>query len=101
MTRAQAKLIAEELYKLMQEDVITATKEIAKENLDLYLSAQEAAKMLGWTVKTLYLRKDDVGSYTKVGRKLMFRRSQLMKVIDSGKLKRRDSSVEKDHPNRH
>lgn len=95
MTRAQAKLIAEELYKLLRNDVVSATKEIASEDMDQYMSAPEAASMLGWTVKTLYARKNDIGSYTKVGRKLMFRRSQLMKIIDSGKLKRRESCIMK------
>lgn len=89
MTRAQAKIIAEELYKLMRNDVVNVAQEIAREDMDQFISAPEAAKMLGWSVKTLYTRKNDIAAYVKVGNKLMFKRSQLMKIIGSGKLRRR------------
>lgn len=51
MTRREARMIAEELYILMQKDAQRVPK---------YIGAKKAAEMLGWTVSTLYHHIDEI-----------------------------------------
>ncbi len=53
MTRREARMVAEELYSLMQRD--KATQEDKQ-----YISAREAAKRIGWSLRTLYNHIDDI-----------------------------------------
>ena len=87
MTRAQAKIIAEELYKLMRKDILFVVQETTIDENEEYLTSVEAAKMLGWSIGTLYNRKKDIGSYIKVGNQLRFPKTKLKRIIESGRLK--------------
>lgn len=87
MTRAQAKIIAEELYKLMRNDIREIVRETTIFENEEYLTSVDAAKMLNWSIGTLYNRKDDIGSYIKVGNQLRFPKTQLKRIIESGRLK--------------
>lgn len=86
ITRSQAKMIAEELHKLIRKDVVETVKEIVIEETDEFINSVEAAKILNWSMKTLYNRRDDVGSYVKVGNRLMFSKRALKQRISSGAL---------------
>lgn len=79
LTRREAKMIAEELYALMRPEVKQAATTIATDELDTWLSHEEAAKMLGYSVQTLYQRIDI--PYTKVGRKRRYSRSALLQFL--------------------
>lgn len=85
-TRNQAKMIAEELYKIIHKDLVTAAKEIVVEDTDEYINSVDAAKILNWSVGTLYNRKNDVGAFVKVGNRLMFSKRALRQRISSGAL---------------
>lgn len=87
--RAQAKLIAEELFKLLRKDVVAVAREVGEEEFEEYVDAKEAAKILGWKVRNVYARKDDIGAYTKLGRNLRFPKSKLLQIMGSGFLKSR------------
>lgn len=53
MTRREARMVAEELYALMQRDKANAEEK-------RYINARQAAEMLGWSLRTLYNRIDDI-----------------------------------------
>lgn len=86
ITRNQAKMIAEELYKIIRKEVVAAAKEITADETDVLLNSCDAAKLLNWSVGTLYNRKKDVGSYVKVGNRLMFSKRAIIQRINSGAL---------------
>lgn len=85
--RNEAKMIAEELYALIRTDCMRFTKEYMDTTHEEYLNIKEAAKILGWSVFTLYRNKKLIGSYTKVGKELRFPKSHLLKMISEGRLK--------------
>lgn len=84
LTRNQAKMIAEELYKLIRKDVVNVAAETAHDETEEYLCPKEAARMLGWSVSNVYKRKDDLKCYVKIKGRLRFPKSQLHRVIQSG-----------------
>ena len=86
MTRAQAKLIAEELYKLLKKDILEVSKQVTLDENEVYLTSVDAAKMLGWSVGTVYNRKNDIGGFIKVGNQLRFPKTRLRRIIESGRL---------------
>ena len=53
---------------------------------DLFVNSVDAAKILNWSVGTLYNRKNDVGSYVKVGNRLMFSKRAIKQRMASGTL---------------
>lgn len=53
MTRREARMVAEELFALMQRDKASAEDK-------RYISAREAAQMIGWSLRTLYNHIDDI-----------------------------------------
>jgi hypothetical protein len=53
LTRREARMIAEELYVLMNKD-----KESAEDKR--VIGAVEAARMIGWSLRTLYNRISDI-----------------------------------------
>lgn len=85
-TRAQAKMIAEELYKLVKGDVVDAAKEVTKQETEEYLSVKEVAQMLKWAPITVYRRKDDIGCYVKSKNRILFIKSQVHRAIQLGRL---------------
>ena len=51
MTRREARMVAEELFILMQKEKAEDKRTIG---------AKEAAQMLGWSLRTLYNRVNDI-----------------------------------------
>lgn len=81
MNRSEARAVAEELYKLMRNDVKRLVKEAVEEETSEWLGAREAAELLGWSLGTLYNRIDDV-PHSKSGRVLRFKKSSLIKLLE-------------------
>ena len=71
MTRAEAKMIAEELYKLMRKGDVLPER---------YLNAKEAAELLGRPLRTLYNKVSEL-PHTKVGKHLRFKESSLRQYM--------------------
>lgn len=80
MTQAEAKMVAKELYRLMKADIIREVREVAEQECDDYLSAPDAARLIGWKLQTLYNRKDEVPHF-KTGKHLRFSKRALMRYI--------------------
>ena len=55
MTRTEARILAEELYKLMRKDVKRIVEETVIECSDEWVGVGEAANILGCSVGTLSL----------------------------------------------
>lgn len=86
--RHEAKMIAEELFALIRGECASAVKEITETEHESYLSVPEACALLNCSPWTLYKKKDAaIGTYTKIGNKLRFRKSALLKAMREGKFK--------------
>lgn len=80
MNRAEARMVAEELYKLIHKDVKVITQTM-KEETEEWISTKEAARLLGWSVGTLYNRIEDV-PHTCLNNRLRFKRSSLIQYLN-------------------
>lgn len=76
--RRAARAIAEELFALMSGEI----RKINPDDIvpDEYLTVREAAEFLGWSVGTIYHRKDMI-PHCKVGGSLRFSRKDLTRFI--------------------
>ncbi len=81
MTRTEARLIAEELHKLLRKDIKSALAGMTAAETEEYLSAKQAASLLGWSVRTLYNRIEDI-PHTKQGKHLRFRKSAIIAYLE-------------------
>jgi excisionase family DNA binding protein len=70
--RALAKMVAQEYYKLQQKNHLIK---------DTYLNTKQAAEMLGWSVRTLYNKADEI-PHVKVGKSLRFSERRLREYIE-------------------
>ena len=86
MTRKDARLIAEEMLKLVRPEIRNAIKEIAKVETEEYYTPKDVARILGWNQFTVYKKKDILGCYVKSGNRILFPKSKLHAVIQSGRL---------------
>lgn len=86
-TRKEAKMIAEELHKLIKGDVVDAAKDITKIETEEYLTPKDVSRILGWSPWTVRKKKDDLKCYVWVGGRIFFVKSQLHKMIQSGAVK--------------
>lgn len=86
LTRNQAKMIAEELFKLIRGDIRQVSAEIQLSETEEYLSMKEAANFLGVCYNTVWKRKEEWGCYLKVGNRILFPKSKLNQVIAQGRL---------------
>lgn len=88
ITRAQAKLIAEEVYKLMANDVKKQLNnkldEIINTETEELVSLKEAAQLLRVSPGCLYKTKDNYGCYTKIKNRILFSKSRLIKIVQQG-----------------
>lgn len=84
ITRKDAKMIAEELFKMIRGDVISASKEITKVETEEYLTPKDVSRILGWSPWTVRKKKDDLKCYVRVNGRIYFMKSQLHKMIQSG-----------------
>ena len=81
MTRTEARILAEELYKLMRKDVKRIVEETVIECSDEWVGVGEAANILGCSVGTLYNNISNI-PHTKKGRLLRFKKSALIKYLE-------------------
>lgn len=87
LRRHEAKMIAEELFALMRNDIKKVTTAIAEAGQEEYLNLKDTAAFLSMSKSTLYKKKDDIGCYTKVGRQIRFSKSALIQSINEGRLR--------------
>lgn len=85
-TRKEARMIAEELHKLIRGEVVDAAKDITKMENEEYLTAKDVARILGWHYLTVYKKKDDLGCYVRIKNRIFFPKSKFHQVLQSGKL---------------
>lgn len=87
--RNEAKMIAEELYSLIKSDCSKVVKEVADRETEEYISVKEAAAILKCSTWTIYRKKDTAigGAYTKIGHKIRFKKSAIIKALEEGKFK--------------
>ena len=78
MTRREAKMIAEELFKLLEKAGMNA-KMLTPER---YMTSKEAAQMLGISRNALYQQIDRI-PHVKQGRKNIFKESSLRAYIEN------------------
>lgn len=81
MTRSEAKMVAEELYKLIHKDVKIIISQTVKEETEEWIGTKEAAKILGWSVGTLHNRVNEV-PHTKLNNRLRFKKSTLLQFLN-------------------
>lgn len=79
MNRAEARLIAEELHKLLRKDVEKYISKAVKDNSEEWLSTEEAARLLG--VSLSYMRHNDI-PHTKVGRINKYKKSDMVRLLN-------------------
>lgn len=89
ITRKEAAMIAEELYKKLRPDVIAAAKEITKIETEEYYTPKDVARILGWHQFTVYKKKDLLGCYVKLNNRLLFPKSKFHEVLQSGRISSR------------
>ncbi len=71
MTRAEISMLAEEIVKVMRRDGLVD---------DEFLNAEDAARFLGISKRTLYNKRSELPC-PRTGKKLMFRKSELVKML--------------------
>ncbi|MBR1719808.1 MAG: helix-turn-helix domain-containing protein [Phocaeicola sp.] len=81
MNRTDARMIAEELAKVLQKEIRKMVVDITVGDMENYISASEAADYLGMSKRTLYNRIDEI-PHTKFGRVLKFQKSKLKESIN-------------------
>lgn len=86
LTRKDAKLIAEELVKLLRYEVKGTMEEITKDETEEFICLKDAAMLLGISPSTLYKTKDIYGCYSKIGNRILFAKFRLIRAINSGAL---------------
>ena len=81
MTRNDAKLIAEELYKLIHKDVKLYVSTAVEAETEEWLNTQQAAEFLG--VSLSYIKKNitDI-PHTKIGKLNKFKKSTLLQFLN-------------------
>lgn len=80
MTRREAAMVAEELYRLIRTDrtLMNRVSERIEDAIgEELVGTDEAARILGVSKNTLYARMSEV-PHAKSGRKCVFRRSALL-----------------------
>jgi excisionase family DNA binding protein len=81
MTRTEARILAEELYKLMRKDVKMFVEATVVKCSDEWVGVGEAAEILGCSTGTLYNNISNI-PHTKNGRLLRFKKSALIKYLE-------------------
>ena len=72
MTRTEARMVAEELYKLIHKDVKNIVSQTVKE---------ETEEWIGASVGTLYNRIEEI-PHTKLNNRLRFKKSALLQYLN-------------------
>ena len=80
LSRTELRILAEELWKLMEKKGSPVLKEVL-ERRDEYISVEEASGLIGYSKSYLYKNKNDF-PYTRIGRKLMFSKRGIEKKMN-------------------
>lgn len=88
MTRNDARMIAEELAKILRKDIKKMVTEYTSEANEEMIGMDEAAKFTGWSKSTLYKRIGNI-PHLKAGRKIRFRKSSLLQYVETSAENRR------------
>lgn len=79
MTRSEARLIAEELHKLMRKDIKILVEQSITDETEEWLSTKQVAEMMGVSVS--YVKQSDI-PHTKVGRLNRYKKSDIQKLMN-------------------
>ena len=79
MTRSEAKILAEELYKLMKKDIKNLVSQAVEKETDEWLTAEQVADMIGVSIS--YVMHSDI-PHSKIGRLNRYRKSDIVKLIE-------------------
>lgn len=81
MNRSEARIIAEELYKLMKDDIKKHVSEFVKEEKEEWLNIVQVSEFMGVSVGYI---KDHIHEipHTKVGRLNRFRKSDIVRLME-------------------
>ena len=78
-------MIADALYKKLEGKVADIVKGITNIQTEEYYTPKDVARILGWNQFTVYIKKDLLGCYVKINNRLLFPKSKLHAVIQSGR----------------
>lgn len=84
MTRAEAKMVAQELHRLLHKDIEKAVHAHIEDVSDTYIGVQEAAEMLKLSPSTIYNNRARLPC-SKVGGRLLFSTNALKEIIRTGR----------------
>ena len=79
-------MVAEELLKKIKGEIMSAVKEVVTMETEQYYTPKEVAQILGWNQFTVYKKKDLLGCYVKINNRILFPKSKLHLVLQSGRL---------------
>ncbi len=89
ITRKEAAMIAEELYKKIKPEILSAVKDITKIETEEYYTPKDIARILGYNQYTVYKKKDLLGCYLKINNRLLFPKSKFHELLQSGRISSR------------
>ena len=81
MNRTDAKMIAEELYKLVRKELRTVAENLVIEDTDEFLTVDEAADFMRLSKSTLY-KKRKVIPCVKIKGSLRYSKNALIKYMN-------------------
>lgn len=81
MNRTEAKMVAEELAKLMRNEIRKMTIDLVVADTEGYMTLGEAAEFMGLSKHTVYKKIDEI-PHVKFGKFLRFQKSELKKYIN-------------------
>ena len=81
MNRTDAKMIAEELYKLVRKELRTVAENLVIEDTDEFLTVDEAADFMRLSKSTLY-KKRKVIPCVKIHGSLRYSKNALIKYMN-------------------
>ena len=86
ITKREAEMIADALYKKLEGKVADIVNGITKVQTEEYYTPKDVARILGWSQFTVYRKKDLLGCYVRINNRLLFPKSKLHAVIQSGRI---------------
>ena len=79
-------MIADALFRKLEGKVAEIVHGITKNQTEEYYTPKDVARILGWNQYTVYKKKDILGCYVRINNRLLFPKSKLHAVIQSGRL---------------
>lgn len=81
MNRTEARMVAEELAKLMRNEIRKMTVDLVVAETEGYMSVAEAADFMGVSKQTIYNKIEEI-PHIKMGKFLRFQKSALRNYIN-------------------